>query len=313
MAQSTGSKAVITFGEESTFGTVATAGINLLAIDCSVNLQQNLIESRVLTGTRNPQQPALDEKSVSGSLTVQPDPTVFGWLLKHAIGAPTTSGVGPYTHVFKVADLPTSFSLEKYFSDNAIALQYLGCRFNGFSLDVGSGGILEASFDVLGQDQTNLARFDSSPTVVAPVPLRNASVALTEGGSAFAKALRFSLQYGNNIEPTKTVGNAGKIYALPEGMARPSGTLSILFDSMTTLNKALNATETALSLTWTAGTHSLAIEIPEVRYAVTSPPITGPGGIVVDLAFQGYYEDDADASAIIATLVNAQANYTSIT
>lgn len=315
--QAKGSKAQLRGYEESVYGTYPASGnaVRLPVIDISLNKTQDLVESRVLSGDRNATLPVPGEVSVGGGFTMQPDIRSIGWILKHFFGDYSVTGAGPYTHVFKVGSLPTGLSLEKFFSDLGFALMYTGCKINRFALDVTPAGILEASCDVIGQQETYLASpVDASPLLHPIVPFKQASATLSEGGSSMTRATGFSIDMTNNVEGTRVITNNGLIAEAPEGLFRATGRLSVLFESMTLYQKALNQTESALILTFPGATggHSMQLIFDEILYGVASPGVPGPGGIVLDLNWQAYYENDSDASAARVVLINDVATYAAI-
>ena len=62
-------------------------------------------------------------------------------------------------------------------------------------------------------------------------------------------------------------------------------------------------------MTWTSGTYSLTLDIPELIYQAASPAVTGPAGIRYTLNFQAYYGNHADATVLKSTLVNSVSDY----
>ena len=47
----------------------------------------------------------------------------------------------------------------------------------------------------------------------------------------------------------------------------------------------------------------------EVKYGEDAPAIEGPTGVLVNLPFEAFYDNDAQASAIYAKLYNSIASY----
>lgn len=247
----------------------------------------------------------------------------IGWVLKHLLGVPVTSGpvTLKYTHVFKIGSLPTSVTLEKVFTDLTVALQYVGCRFNSISFDVGTGGMLKVTVDVIGQDEQGGAgaALDATPLTHPVAPFRLPIVLLEEAtyGSplaAFTSATRFSVTITNNLDAQRVVGGGGIISELPEAMAGVTGSMTIQFRDMAMYTKAKAGTIGKLRLTFPAASagDSLMLDFPEVRYSVSPVAISGPGGVTTDLNFVAFWQNGVDASAVVATLVNTYASYASI-
>ena len=104
-------------------------------------------------------------------------------------------------------------------------------------------------------------------------------------------------------------GSSGQIGTLPSGIASCTGSITALFEDDSLLTKARAFTESDLTLTWTSGSYSLALHVPEMVYSVRHPQVSGPDGVVLTLDWQAYYANDADATCLKATLVNSTADY----
>ena len=69
------------------------------------------------------------------------------------------------------------------------------------------------------------------------------------------------------------------------------------------------STETSAEVVISTDDFALSILMPEIKFARTSPGIDGPGGIKQSLSYNAYYQDDANASAVVVTLTNKNAAY----
>jgi len=133
-----------------------------------------------------------------------------------------------------------------------------------------------------------------------------------EGGVSTELLRTLSMNVSNNLDGDGfTIGGGGVRRRLPSGIAGVSGSISAVFEDDTILEKANEDTETSLELAFTHpdGESSLTFNIDELEYQFSSPDIAGPQGVVLDLDFQAYYQDDADATAIKVTLVNLNPAY----
>lgn len=319
--QGRGSKAQLRAYYETAYGEAPTTrnGVRLPAIDIGVGLTQAKVQSRVLQGNRSQTMPVPDQKTVGGATTLQPDVRSIGWILRHLFGGYAVSGPvsGLYTHTFTVNTIVGSYMIEKFFGDLSFALQYVGCKPNGLTWDIGTGGIQECSVDWIGQDEIYSATpEDAAPLLHPIIGFTTPSVTLSQGGVAQTRATRFGITIANNIEGTRTVGNTGIIAEAPEGVIGVTGGFTLLFDSITQYNKAKNATEEAIIVTYpAAGTpagQSLQFLLDEVQYEVASPGVPGPGGLTVDMNYVAYYDNAAAGSAIRAILVNDVVTYATI-
>ncbi len=322
MATAKGTYQKVTLVEESTWGTTpgSPSGyvipINSYSGDV---MRQNLIDNPEIRGNRNAAAPVLGNVAVSFGLDVPLHLDSVGWLTKHCIGTPVTSGSDPFTHISKsgfagasVGDLPAGLTMEIGFTDIAQYLQMTGCKVDGMNVSVSPEGVSSFTFNFVGQDFT----IDTS-TVASGGVTEYTSTALSEfagtiqeGGASIAYVTACDFNFMNTHDTSLyVVGGAGQVAELPEGPATLTGSITALFQNATLLNKAINNTESSLKLTWTSGTHSLTFDIPEIVYEPSAPTASGDRGVLITLPFRAYFSNHADACVLKSTLVNDVATY----
>jgi len=318
MAQVTGSNCKLVYDVESTFGTTpGTPNATVIPFKSegfSADIEQ--LSSDVITGNRNATAAFTGNTSVKGSISTELDP-YMGTLLKHLVGSVTTSGASaPYTHVLKVGSLPTSLCFEKQFTDLTQYFLYNGCRINKGSFDFKPAGVIDTSFDIVGQKRTiSGTPIDATATDAGHTPFEGFQAAILEGGSAIATVTACKIDIENDIQSDLyTIGGGGLVSSLPEGMSKVTGSLTAVFDSMTLLNKAINSTESSLKITLaqgtgagTAGNESIEFFIPELKFKASDPTIKDAKGIMIELPFTAYYTNSTEASSIQITLKNTSA------
>jgi len=307
------SKVVIDF--ETTYNTdpVSKAGKVLNFIKASMSAKQNLTTPGSNTGTRNPVAPQRGFVDVGGDIVSAVDLIGSGYVLKALFGAPTTTGTTDYTHVFKPGLTQPSMVIEQQFPDISVYNKYNGCKASKYSMSVGGDGEFTHSLSFMGAKETvGAAVYDATATTALVLtPFSNPQITLEEGGSAFAlgKSLDLSIDMGLDGD-TYVIGGGGFRGALNEGIIAITGTLTALFTDNVLLNKAVNGTESSLKIVCTiAATKAMEILIPEIIYERNSPGIETPKGILISLPFRGYYQDNANATSIMATLKNQTASY----
>jgi len=284
---------------------------------CDLRPNRPIQQPGTIRSNRNPTIPFRGNIDVSGNVVVPLDLVCSGYWLKGLLGNPTTTGSeAPYTHVFKVGDTVPSMILDKGFGDISLYYKYAGIKINTMAVTFGGDGELTATFGLMGASETKGASaYDASPSDLTAIATRfeNFEAAITEGGSSIATLTQVSLNVSNNLDGSiYCLGDNGARSYLPEGQIAVSGSITGIFIDDSLLLKGRNFTESALVITLTDSTYSLAFDIGELVYEHVSPGIPGPGAetVMQTLNFQGYYGNDADASAIKITLVNATASYT---
>lgn len=323
MAQAVGSNSRIIYGEEATFGTApswaSTHSRILPFISESLGLKQNLIRSNAIYSGRNLSRPAIGQKDIGGSIKTELNP-YMGIMLKHIMGSvATVAGSGLGTHTFKVGALPVGLTIEKGMTDIPYYFLYSGCRVNKATFTMKSEGFCDLDIDIMGAVRAGAGTSaDTAPVALGHVPFSVSEALITEGGSAVGVVTDFNFTIENDLDGGNYVIPAtgftfGQRISLPEGRCTVTGKITALFSSTALLTKALASTETALMVTFsrgdglgTAGNESLSIELPELIYEPSDPQISGPKGIVIDLPFQAYYDNDSDASTAVMILKNSQ-------
>lgn len=315
MPQAKGYKGRLVLDYESTYATdpVSPVGIGLPFNSLDVTAKQTLVDPATITGRRDAVAPIPGNISVDGSLVVPIGIIDIGYWLKGLLGAPTTTGSTNYTHVFKTAAVPPSLVLEKGFTDITQYFKYNGCKISNFKLPFGGDGELTASMDIMGAKETaGTTEYDSTPTAVTFNRLSQFQASIKEGGSALTgSVMSGEFTINNNLDGSiYTVGSSGQRGSIPEGLLAANGTIKTLFQDRTLIDKGSAGTESSLEVIFTIDSNnSLSFLFPEIRYERISPPISGPAGVMVDLAWRAYYQNDVGNSAVIVTLKNTQATY----
>lgn len=328
MAQQQGSNSRLIFQTETVFKSVPSNADAMVLpfVSESLRSSRNLISSKTIRSSRNPLQPVRGNVDVSGDVTFELAPE-YGKLFHHAFGLYTavsgeTVGLaaGTYRHTFKIGALPVGLTIEKQFTDldTAKYFQYSGCRINSLKINVKPEGLIESSFSVIGAKETIAdVSFDASPVDPGHSPYDGFGATLTEGGVALAVATEIDFTLENNLDGTSfVIDGTGQRYSLPAGTAKVSGTVKLLFNNTTMYEKALNYTDSSLVITFTHGVgdgtdgnEKLTFTIPELKFQPNAPVVSGPQGVLVEMPFEAFYDNDAAASAIHATLDSAVAFY----
>lgn len=314
MSRARGAKAQLIGVFESAYNQTpeTPAAFKLPIISSGVKSTQNLIESGIITGRRDPGLPGRGNIDVSGPVEVPVDEIAFGYWLKLGFGAPTTTGAGPtYTHAYKVGDAAPSMALEQGFTDISVYELFNGIKMSKMGISFGGDGELTAKIDLLGGKETiGATSMDASPDAISVTKLGNFMATLKEGGSSIATVSSVDMNFDFGLDgDTYCLGGGGFRTSIEEGLVQITGSIKAFFENTTLLNKAINGTETSLEITLTNGTHSLTIKLPEVVYERNSPGIDGPKGVNIELPFRAYFDNNSDNTVALITLVNTQASY----
>ncbi len=87
---------------ETVYGTPPASGYRLMPFArTTLGAEQPLLNSELLGYGRDPLAPIKDAVTADGEVVVPIDVEAFGFWLKAAFGAPTTTGTTPKTHTFQ--------------------------------------------------------------------------------------------------------------------------------------------------------------------------------------------------------------------
>lgn len=278
----------------------------------SVAASQNSTSPSTIRGNRSPVEPIFGNKDLGGSIVAPVDYVAIGYWLKMAFGAPETTAVsGGHQHVYKINNAQPSFSMEKMFPGISKYIVASGCKISKLSITVGGDGELTASIDVMGAKETvNGSSLSATPTEARFVRASNFDAALKIGGAEAARITSFSIEIDFGLDgDSYSIGKHGYREAICEGICSVTGTMEAFFADSTYLDMAESSTETSAELILTQDTKSLSFKMPEIKFALTSPSIDGPSGVKQSLNYSAYYDDSAEASAVVVTLVNDMTAY----
>lgn len=233
---------------------------------------------------------------------------------------PVTEGGTVLTHTLKAGGALPSYTIEKGFTDIAQYFKYTGCVCNKLIFSgIPASGLVNVSTDWLGgAEAVSSSPFDSgTPTDNGSRVFDSLCIAaadILEGGSAIATITNIgNITLDNQLDgDTFVVGGGGSRSAINSGVCRVTGSITAMFQDVTLYNKAKNQTESSLDITFKRGTGAgtdtneyLQIVIPELTFKAASPAVEGPKGVVVTLDFEGYYDNNADATALKMVIKNA--------
>jgi len=225
-----------------------------------------------------------------------------------------TTAATTYAHTLKIGSNLPSFVVEKGFPDIGQYFKYNGCKVGKFSLDITPSGSQKVSFDLMGAKETVSTSAFVAPTDPGKATFDGLAIGtIEEAGVAIATVSSISgLTVDNGLDgDTFLIGGAGERGAVNEGLVKVSGSLKALFENATLYTKALNSTESSLRVVYTRGTgagtlsnESFEIKLPELIFGVKTPAVDKPGGMWVELEFQAYYDNGAEATTAQIILKN---------
>jgi hypothetical protein len=313
---------------ETAYKTPGASGNLLYFTQFGVKPARDRVQSQTLAGRRGQQRSMDGAKTVDGPLGIEIAPETIGFALKHLVGTPTTTGSGPYTHVFEPAisgakALPPGLALESDYgavmSGTARILRGIGCRIADGAFQLSANGIPTLRLNVLGADHVQSdTPLDATPTDTGHTGFSAANQVITINTSAPKNIClnQITLNWSNDLDGDKYCASAGGVRdGLPEGFAIVGGSCDMFLDHEDVLQQVLSGADTNLRLLLSRGTglgtvgnESLQIDLGAIVFEITGPTIEGPKGVRVQANFHAHATGTSELAATF-TLKNSVAAY----
>jgi hypothetical protein len=283
MARAYGANASLLAAFETTYGVAPVSGfVKFPFVSSSLGSEQGLIDSDILGQGRDPAAPSRDVIKVEGDVVAPVDLRYFGRWLKALLGAPATTGTGPYDHVYGsgVMTLP-SLSVEIGMPEVPAFFLIGGVRLNSMALNFQRSGNANATFNAIAQSEAR--NNNSQGGVPSTLPFKRfgqfqGQVKLD--GAPLANLTGANLTYTNNLERIETIRSDGKIEGVDPTIAALTGAIEVRFADTALLDKATSGEPVALEFAYViSATEKLVIEAHEVYLPKPKRAISGPGGI----------------------------------
>lgn len=287
------------FYEETVYGVEpgAPAAMKVYLKSFGLEPSQNLIDSETLDPNRSRVKPSAGNLNPSGDLVAELAAEWMGKIFKHAIGPVTTTGAGPYSHLFKIGALPAGFTFERDHGSQIAGVgrfeRYNGNRFSKWDINIPVEGYAIFTGSGIGRDSAPYAAaLDASYDDLGHTPFTAFDVTVVdEGGSAIASVQKAKFSGDNDLDDSLYVlGGAGRRRALPEGFATVTYEITALFESYDLIQKARDRTQTAFKVKFsrgdglgTAGNESIEIHVTKGLLELKGTPVDGPKGILATL------------------------------
>jgi len=309
-----GIEAKIGVGRETTWGTGVTSTRWFTARE-NLNEERGRLREAMTFGTRSTLPADPGRLRIRETLSDIPGrPQTVGELLRAALGAPQTTGSGPYVHTYvpaaakhdALAALPPYSLTVKRRSD--VIDRLTGGQLDSLELRQPVDEALTLNAEFIFKSITTGT--DEAMTLDAGERFRYKHLAVTKGGNPFPYLTDLTIQIQNNLDPEETLNGSDEISAVDFGdklVVAISGQAT--FRDKSLLEEFRAGTAAAWSFTWTINANtSLEIAVPRLALDSVSAPIEGPGRITV--AWSGTAEFDAsEGHEIEVTLTNDVASY----
>ena len=314
MARAHGARAQMALAFETTYGTPPASGYTRMPFaSTTLGAEQPLLNSELLGYGRDPLAPIKDALTADGDVVVPIDANGFGFWLKGALGAPTTTGTapGPFTHEFRSGGwvLP-SMAIEVAMPEVPRFAMYAGCVVDQLSFQMQRAGLLTATARLVAQGEA-LAGTTGAGTPAALDLLRfgHFNGTVTRNGAALGNLVTAEVTYANNLDRIETIRADGRIDGADPGMAALTGRMEVRFADQVLANQAIAGDPCEIELGWSLPSgESLTFTIHAVYLPRPRVEVPGPQGIQASFDWQAAV-DPALGRMCTVTLVNERGTY----
>jgi hypothetical protein len=298
---------------ETTYGTPPASGFSKMPFaSTTLGAEQPLQTSELLGYGRDPQAPIKDAVTADGDVVIPIDAEAFGFWLKAAFGAPTTTGAeAPYTHEFRSGNwsLP-SFSIETGMPEVPRYAMYSGCMVDSLSWQMGRSGLLTATASIVAQGESvGAVTAAGTPANITLNRFGHFNGAITRNGASIGNVVSADITYANNLDRIETIRADGKIDGADPSIAALTGNVVVRFANQDLVQQAIDGEACELEfsymlvtgecLTFTA--HAVYLPRPRIE-------ISGPQGVQATFDWQAA-SDPVVGRMCTVSLINDRETY----
>lgn len=311
MTTSAGFDSQVGYALEGTSGTYQAPTRAIEHVKSTLALEVDRIISKgIKAGRRHQGRWFPGAQRVKGGVTHEMSAANMGLLFRPLMGAVSTTGTDPYTHVFTPGPKAETETLTIQVGkpDEAGTVQpmsYVGCHILGATITSKTGEASMIDLDIYGQ------HLDTTQSLVAAVysadwaPFTFLHGALEIASSEYQMDA-ISLKMDNKLKTDRHVHRATNParprISKESGFREWGGDMDGDFFDLTMLNRFRNGTEAALSMVWSNGTDSITVA-GNIRFDNNDPSIDGPDMVKQKVPFV-FVSTTSDAAALTVTLVN---------
>jgi len=291
MAFAQGSRSSLAFIAESTFGTTPSSPTfaKLPINSHSLDLTKDRVEGNEIQADRMPRVDRHGNKQAGGSIEADLRKGDFDALFESAFQSAYA------TNTLKVGTTPKFFTMEDAANDIAQFRLFKGMGVSTMSVSIAPNQMVTGSFEMVGKSMTQAATTGSTggaPTASsANQPFDSYSGSILDGGSSIAIVTSIDFSITNSLAPTFVVGS-DSAQQLEIGRAVVEGTMTVYYQDATLINRFLNETASAItvSINDPTGSNAYTFTFPNVKYNGASVPLQNPQSRLITMPFVSLYD-----------------------
>ena len=283
---------VLGFGEETTWGTTVAPTKFIEITEESLDLKQ-IVKARTSLRSATPREPLKGKRGVEGSFKFNLCYEGAELLLKHLMGSVSTAVVGSLKqHSFLLAEaLPTGLSLNLQRGEYSQDFRYGGCKVSKLTLTQNLEGFLEASIDIVGQEETLVTHV--TPTLPsAPFVMWDEFTGTFDSIAWPAQMIELTIENPLANDSYK-LGNRLRQRLERGGVRKISGKVEMEFENISHYNYFRNQTQIGHTFTWTGPTVSganyvLGVTGTKIVFQEAPMGVKSVGPIKIAMPFESF-------------------------
>jgi hypothetical protein len=294
MAFAQGSRSGLSFIEEVTFGTTPAGDFTALPFTTnSLAVTKDRVQGQDIRPDRMPRVDRHGNKQAGGDVVVDLRDGVYDSLLESAMFS-DFSGTD-----ISVGTTPKYFTIEDAAQDIGQYRLYTGQAVSSMSISIAPNQMVTTTFTMVGKGGTisQVGKTVGTFTDAEPFDAYSGDIQLGDSGGALStvntvSAIDFTVD--NSLAPTFVVGS-DTTPQLEYGRAEVTGTAVFYFEDEAIIERFLNETETAFSVTVDdpSGTNAYIFDFPKVKINSATVPVDNPQSRMVTCEFVALYDDVA--------------------
>lgn len=296
-----GSRSSLSYITESTFGITPSGNFqNIPFTSHGLNLTKDLVAGTDIQADRMPRHERHGNKQSAGDIVVDLRKGDFDPFLESVmLNVWTDDGTNDY---LLVGQTPKYFSIEDYSADIDQSRLFTGQTVSTMGVSIAPNQMVTTTFGMVGKgmslpaataEKTQDAASTNAPfdAYSGNMLLANQGVTLASPANDLPIVTQIDFNVTNSFAPTFVVGS-DETPALEVGRAEVTGTFSAYFQDETLINRFLNETESAISVSVNdpTGTNPYTFLFPRVKINSADVGVDGPTSRIISLAFTSLYD-----------------------
>lgn len=294
----TGSRASLSYIEESTFGTTPAGNFqNLPFTSHTLDLSKDRVAGNDIQSDRMNRIDRHGNRQVGGDIVFDLRAGDFDTILESAMLNTWVTNTAPTEDVLDVGVTPKYFSIEDYQADIDYARLFTGCTVNTMNLSIAPNQMITTTVGVVGKDMTisQTEKTQNASSTNSPFDSYSGVLQMADTGGTLADVgvvTSLDLTLNNGFGPLFVIGD-DSAPALEYGSAVVEGTMTAYYEDDTIINRFLNETETDIlvSVDDPTGSNTYGFRMPRAKINGAAVPVGGPESRIITMPFVALYDD----------------------